>query len=257
MTLPASGTITSTQIIAEMGLAPGSTITIPTDVRGLTEIPSGPIVWPTDFHGNNAIDNPGGFAGSSGPTITIPASAQTGDMAILYDMALSNSGTAPTSVVPSGWTSVSTLTGSNANGNGIRSIVSRRILTAGQAGSVVTGMNGSERDRKIMFVIRTAMPILGVTAVGWVSRLGGGTPSSIALSSSGGTPNMVVVAFAASENDVPSFSFGTVTDTNGASATRAAYRRYTKLDSPGNHTASAGDGGDTNGLAAGWFEFTH
>lgn len=53
MTLPASGTITAAQIREELGLSAGASFTIPTDVRTLTGVASGPIVWPNDFWGKS------------------------------------------------------------------------------------------------------------------------------------------------------------------------------------------------------------
>lgn len=57
MTLPASGTITSTQIVAELGHAAGTDITIPsTEIRELTGVAAGSIVWPNDFWGKSHVN---------------------------------------------------------------------------------------------------------------------------------------------------------------------------------------------------------
>ena len=78
MTLPASGPITAAQIRTELGLAPGATFTIPSaEIRALTGVASGPIVWPNDFWGKSAViaDYQGNFSATgtgSSATVTIP-----------------------------------------------------------------------------------------------------------------------------------------------------------------------------------------
>ena len=92
------------------------------------------------------------YSNSASSTITIPSEAQPGDLAILFDTS-----TTTTSVVPSGWTSIT-----NTTTTGIRSTVSRRILTSGQPGSTVTGMSGT--TSKILVVFRPNAAITTVTA---------------------------------------------------------------------------------------------
>jgi hypothetical protein len=64
MTLPASGTITGAQIRNELGIAAGSSFIVPTDVRVLTGVATGSIVWPNHFWGKSAVSQ----VATSGPT---------------------------------------------------------------------------------------------------------------------------------------------------------------------------------------------
>jgi len=258
MTLPASSSISSAQIAAEMGLTPGTQFIVPTNTAVLTGKASN-VVWPTDFYSQKGISmhaaGPGEFEGSSGSTIDIQSNAQVGDLAILADMATGSS----SAVVPSGWTSLGGTTGTGDGGIAIRLQCSYRILTAGQPGSTITGLNGATRNRKIMAIVRTVLPIAGLTASGWTHDVGGGAQSNKVLGGSL-TPNGIIVGFALSQGNVSlNLSGGgtrTLEASNNTSATRALVLGYTKNDTPANATLSTSDGGDANGFSAGLIEFT-
>jgi hypothetical protein len=79
---------------------------------------------------------------SQGTTIQVPNTVREGDIAILFDNSLST-----TLVVPSNWTQIST-----GSTTGIRTTVSRKILTSSDVGSTVTGMAGT--TRKLMLIFR-------------------------------------------------------------------------------------------------------
>lgn len=70
MTLPASGSITVADIRTELGMAAGASITFPTDVRDLIGVPSGSIVFPTDFYGKSVV--------TQTDTKTTPATSHAG-----------------------------------------------------------------------------------------------------------------------------------------------------------------------------------
>ncbi|WP_353644235.1 hypothetical protein [Mesorhizobium sp. WSM2239] len=54
MTLQSSGPMSFADIRAELGMAPGAPLTIPSpETRALTGVASGPIVIPTDFYGKS------------------------------------------------------------------------------------------------------------------------------------------------------------------------------------------------------------
>lgn len=99
---------------------------------------------------------------SGGASITIPATAQEGDIAIIFDYAVnaSTSGiSVPSSVTPSGFTNFANVSSSYEVNpsfniyNNIRAMVSHKLLVSGDAGTSVTGMNGSG-DSKVMIVFR-------------------------------------------------------------------------------------------------------
>lgn len=96
------------------------------------------------------------YATSTASTITIPATAQAGDLAVLYDLARNIIGT-PTLVTPSGWTTLSDLTG----GTGA-AVLSYKILVAGDPGGTVTGMDGTSADAKSLVVFRATPTLAGV-----------------------------------------------------------------------------------------------
>lgn len=254
MTLPGTGAITSAQIRNELGIASSTAFVIPDNVRVLTGVASGPIVWPTDFYSKKGLTlhaaGPGEFDGTNTETITIQANAQVGDIAVLHDCAVGTS----SAVIPSGWTSL----GGVVSGN-IRVNNSYRILTSGQPGSTITGQNGSTRNRKIMTIIRPRLPIASVTPLGWTTRATTGTPTDITLGASG-TPNMAILAFATGENNISlsASSAGTWTDAqiNSPSVTRGYFVGVTKNNTPGDWTFSASDAGDANSLTAGILQFT-
>jgi len=74
-------------------------------------------------------------------TITIPATAQAGDFAILFDRS-----TTITNTIPSGWTSINGVTTS-----GIRSNISYKKLVSGDPGATITGMAGI----KLLMIFRS------------------------------------------------------------------------------------------------------
>lgn len=124
-----------------------------------------------------------GYAYSlSGSAITIPSSAQAGDVAILFDTAIGSFSDQPVSVVPSGWTQI----GSElvASSNAIKSIASRKVLASGDPGASVTGMSGPVTVDKVMLVFRASYG-------SW------GTPTSVNAQSSTAPSNQTVAAASA------------------------------------------------------------
>jgi hypothetical protein len=89
---------------------------------------------------------------SGSSTITIPATAQVGDIAVLFDtQALGSLAT------PSGWTQIA-----NTNST-FEDVLSYRLLTAGNPGSSVTGMSNTQYMNKIMLVFRPSTSISSVS----------------------------------------------------------------------------------------------
>ena len=104
----------------------------------------------------SAIQPGTGFA-----TITIPATAAVGDIAILFDRQNSTSNT--TAATPSGWTQITTALSATTGSNRLRITISYRILTAGQPGSTITGQGSIAR--KIMVVYRPSTAITAATVL--------------------------------------------------------------------------------------------
>ena len=99
----------------------------------------------------------------SSSTIVVPATAQAGDVGLLFQRA-ADSGTG--SVTPSGWT---TITDGVGGAQSTRCMVSFKILTSGDPGATLTGMN-SGFNTKAIAIFRPNSSISGY-------ELGPTTPS--------------------------------------------------------------------------------
>lgn len=87
---------------------------------------------------------------SAASTITCPT-VEPYDVGILWDVA--GAGSVPSSVVPSGWTSISNLN-VDAGSFAIRSILSYRIFDGSEDGTTITGMAGSNSEPKVLLLFR-------------------------------------------------------------------------------------------------------
>lgn len=124
-------------------------------------------------------------ADSSAATITIPATAQAGDLAVLYDLARNIIGT-PTLVTPSGWTTLSDLTG----GTGA-AVLSYKILGAGDPGATITGMDGNIADAKSLEVFRATPSLAGVTVLESAEQYTAGNPTAQVKTAQSAYPYLV------------------------------------------------------------------
>lgn len=88
-------------------------------------------------------------ATSSSSTIVVPSNCAADDVAVLFDRA-SSTGAIPSAVTPTNWTRINSLSGVLI----VRNVVSFKVLTAGNVGSTITGMNGTNRNCKTMIVLR-------------------------------------------------------------------------------------------------------
>lgn len=126
-------------------------------------------------------------ATSSAATITIPAAAQAGDLAVLYDLARNVIASYPTLVTPSGWTTLLDLQG---NGN-TSSILSYKILEAGDPGATITGMDGNSADAKSLVVFRATPSLAGVTVLESAEQYTAGNPDAQAKTAQSAYPYLV------------------------------------------------------------------
>lgn len=85
-------------------------------------------------------------------TISIPTFINPGDIGILFDTANNTTTTIPTTVVPSGWTTIDNASFSGPSS--VRSIISYKSLIANDSGQTLTGMNDTT-DSKILLIVRT------------------------------------------------------------------------------------------------------
>lgn len=154
-------------------------------------------------------------ADSSAATITIPATAQAGDLAVLYDLARNIIGT-PTLVTPSGWTTLSDLTG----GTGA-AVLSYKILGAGDPGATITGMDGNIADAKSLEVFRATPSLAGVTVLESAEQYTAGNPTAQAKTAQSAYPYLVYVV-CGGVSALPSWIAGYAPDATAS----IGYQRY-------------------------------
>lgn len=191
---------------------------------------------------------------STGANITISASAQAGDLAVICQQATSF-GAAPSAVTPSGFTQVATNTQSSG-GFGLRCHVSFKLLVGGEG--AVTGMDGGTNDRKQCFIFRSSLGALVAAASGmtWNAPAGGtGAPTPQTITSSGGMGAILALAFAASDGSVD-FAGSTPWDAEIMFSDNNIGTAWRIMTSPADHTADADDNGDFNMLFSGYFNLT-
>lgn len=135
-------------------------------------------------------------ATSTGETITIPAGAQEGDVAVLFDWS-QQLYVAATELVPTGFISIDQDSVSDLIQPDTSVVASYRELGSGEGGSSVTGMNHSI-NRKVMLVFRPSAPISSITITGKTSELTNNDPA--AQTSPAGSSPLVKVAVSASNN---------------------------------------------------------
>jgi hypothetical protein len=185
-------------------------------------------------------------ATSSAATITIPASAAAGDLAVLFDGAQNSSGT-PTTVVPSGFTSIGNVNGGTASFL-LRAICSYRVLGAAEGGTSITGMDGTLSDNKIMLVFRPGSGSFSITASTPNGEATAGDPATQTVLAAAGTPPLIVFGYYRCSAALSGDSFSPTADsavTNGAGAT-ARYKYYETA--PSDVTIDLADGGVSNAL---------
>jgi hypothetical protein len=116
-------------------------------------------------------------------TITIPATTQEGDIAILVDSTATGS-----TAVPTGWTSILSLN------NVFESTFSYKILGSGDSSTTVTGQTDTQYSVKIMLVFRPSDSISTVT-ISSLTNSGetSGIPSVQTINSSTEDPASIVI----------------------------------------------------------------
>jgi hypothetical protein len=185
-------------------------------------------------------------------TITIPATAQIGDLAVFIDAANTGFIGAPSLVTPSGWNLLFNLTLSTWRFAG-----HWKILTAGEPGANITGMAGGiTAEEKIMHVFRPVTPLTLVTPSTWNSEATTGDPAAQNVVASAGTPALVVIGawFAQTANVDPRSSTPALdqeTSQTGAVNDNIWLGSKVYNSSPVDHSIDMDDEG-TNALASGY-----
>jgi hypothetical protein len=193
-----------------------------------------------------------GMAESGSANITIPATAQTGDIAALYDLAIS--GSLPALVTPSGWANRVNTT----SGVAVRLAVSTKILESGDAGASITGMDGSSLDTKMMLVFRPNILIGTATYSTFTGEATTGDASSQSIAASGQSAPVLVIA-GCGTNSGPVFSTASPAFDAEVTATvnlRMGYKIYNAGSTPASHTIDMASLGSRNSLWGGYIALT-
>lgn len=135
--------------------------------------------------------------------ITIPSTAQPGDLAVLVDTPIGSVN--PTLVIPAGFTSVYDFNGS-ASSN-LRASFSGKILATGDPGASITGMTGNVASRKSVMIFRpNSRPFSVLTGGGGTGTITDGDPAArtIALANLPIPIVAIGVSFASAAVDVSS-----------------------------------------------------
>lgn len=175
------------------------------------------------------------FVGSSlstGETISLPADARRGDLAILFDVATSPAAT----VVPTGWVALGTSSGST-----FRRQISFRIL-AGNEGTI-TGMLGASTNDKIITVFRRTFGNWG-SERSRQAQVTTGVPTDQVVTV--GKAPLIVMAHYAATGGVTTQTFTPAQDAQIASVSLLSvvrYKIYNDPAVPANTTVTMGDEG--------------
>jgi hypothetical protein len=131
-------------------------------------------------------------AESNTSSITIPSTAQVGDLAVLYDFAVTTGTVAPTSVTPSGWTKISVSDVSLTTTPAMRGTIHWKFLVSGDPGSTITGMAGGTTNDKIITIHRPSItglvPASGLFAGSLLTSgtVSATTPANLTVFTAGG-----------------------------------------------------------------------
>jgi hypothetical protein len=192
-------------------------------------------------------------ATSTSSTVTIPAGASIGDLAVLFDDG-SNSSGAPAEVVPTGFTQIGASLSIGGVG-GSRSVVSYKILAAGEPGSSITGVNGDLRNQKVILVFHSNLSaFVSATPSTWNGELTSGNPALQTVSASGQAAPLLVLGQAYVTTATPA-SFSTASPAFDATvgttnSLLAGYKIYNS--SPADHSIDQDDLGSGNTPRSGY-----
>jgi len=192
-------------------------------------------------------------ATSQGITTTIPADAQAGDFAILFDF---TSGGTPTSVTPTNWQLI------RSDFNGVATYIrsSYKILTDGEPGSSISGGNGTV-SLKTFFIFRPSISIQNVTIGSLNGQSSASAPSSQTLNMTLGVTPLIGFATYGTTGSGGGFgpgeSAGVMNTVNNITAysQSSRYVVYNKGSSPVSTTISLSDGG-VNVMQSFYCQFT-
>jgi hypothetical protein len=188
-------------------------------------------------------------ATSTASTITAPSDIVAGDLIVWYNRATSTSAT-PTSVVPSGFTSIL----DQAHAGLRRTICAFKIATGSEAGATITGMSGGAggSQQVILFVFSTNGATSAISYDVAFEFTDNDPTAQVVNAASGSTP-LVVLAFMRQQTATGQSLSPTEDGSSGNIGNNYGfYKIYNS--SPADVTADCGDGGTSNALMSFYIE---
>lgn len=138
---------------------------------------------------------------SATTSVSIPATAQAGDVCFLINIVRDTSGSANAAVTPSGFSKAVDLTGS-ASGDGFRFVVHTKVLTSGDVGASVAGVSGTKVALHCL-VFRPTKPVATISALYSNQSATTGTPATLGYTPGSSDLPIVYVAAAIGNGNTP------------------------------------------------------
>lgn len=192
---------------------------------------------------------------SSTTSVSVPASAAAGDLAVLVNVAWNDSaGTAPSDVSdPTGWTSLANFNFTPGGAVGVRYRVWAKVLVSGDLGGSITGLLNSSVKYAVMQIFRPATGSVASFAGSAVSHdQGSGDPAQQTIAASGGTPPLIVFGLYTATAAVTPRTSSFTADRESSPATRMYVKSKVYNSAPVDVTIDMPDEGTGNALA-GWY----
>ena len=195
-----------------------------------------------------------GTATSTTSTITMPPAGKLRDLAVLFQYAQNSSGS-PTAVTPAGFGNQNNNVGVTTT---IRAMCDSKVLVDGDAGAVLTGMNGTSANEKILGVFRRWPVFSGPGALGQTNASIGASFPDTAPGQSVVSLNQLLPNFVGQELALVVLCFGATTAPliNDVGMPITGFLKGTKLQMfwfapplgqiPNNVILNQGDGGNGN-----------
>jgi hypothetical protein len=236
------GSTTGQSVNLELNLAATYTSSLNDSAfRTLAEIPSGAISLSSFYGKSNLQLSYVTYATTTSQTLTIPASAQIGDIAVYVNRATSTLIT-PSAVIPSGWTTVSNLAAATYT----RSIIAYKILASGEPGSNITVIN-TTYNTSIMFIFRPNTTISSLSYASLNNQIVNTDPTAQTVTAQT-KPYIVIGACGSTATCTFTNAWYTATQIINASSSYVRFGYLIFNDSPSNVTVDMTDYGNRNAL---------
>lgn len=202
------------------------------------------------------------LARSQAKNITWPANIQAGDLAVLLQYATDTYSNA----YMSGGTSILFQQDTGGGTTDLTLSASYKICTGSESGAFATVDAGSDGMGKILYIFRGNKPISSIIPSTWTWASSSGVPTTQNVSAFGQSTPLIVLAHCGTQGSSPTSglaSFGSVSPafdaTHGSNSGTtgigiAGYKIYNS--GPANHSIAMTDGGNSNGIMAGYLRLS-